>query len=127
MKSVETRCCAELVDAARTRPSKFHAGSRGTRQPTDNTLATRLRDMDIGELTLDRLFLMVSPAVFNTLEGHLSNFLIAMNRSVGWPALPPVRSANANAGVFPGLRTFRTRRERGGAWGLGRATVPRFA
>lgn len=83
MKSIETRCCSELVDAARTRPSKFHAGSRGTRQPVDNTLASALRGLpDAHSLTFREVYALVAEASHDALEGHLCNFLVAMNRRV---------------------------------------------
>ena len=81
MKSIDTRCCAELVDAARTRPSKYHAGSRGTRQPSDNTLASAIRERVGAErLTLKDIFRMTAATAHDALEGHLCNFLVAMNR-----------------------------------------------
>ena len=95
MKSVETRSCAELVDAARTRPSKYHAGSRGTRQPSDNTLASAIRESGLDEtLTFSRVYEMVAPSSHGALEGHLCNFLVAMNRYAAlWPGEPPARTS----------------------------------
>lgn len=87
MKSIETRCCSELLDAARTRPSKFHSGSRGTRQPSDNTLASALRGLpDAHSLTFREVYTLVAEASHDALEGHLCNFLIAMNRRASRPA-----------------------------------------
>ena len=92
MKSVETRSCAELVDAARTRPSKFHAGARGTRQPSDNTLASAIRGASSTEtLTFERVYGMVAPSSHGALEGHLCNFLIAMNRYAPSPGCGTAR------------------------------------
>ena len=81
MKSIEARCCAELVDAARTRPSKFHAGTRGTRQPSDKTLALAIREApNTDMLTFEEVYRLVAEDSHTALEGHLCNFLIAMNR-----------------------------------------------
>ena len=69
------------VDASRTRPSKFHAGRRGTRQPSDATLATRIREeFQTKALTFEMLFNLTQTEFQEQLEGHLLNFIVAMNR-----------------------------------------------
>ena len=126
------------VDAARTRPSKFHAGARGTRQPSDNTLASAIRGAPNTEmLTFERVYGMVAVASHAALEGHLCNFLIAMNRcapppgSAPGPAPGPAPGSGAGGAscdqlcipFWPpvnsiGSRTFRTKRApvAGSAW-----------